>query len=395
MYQFPDSSKVMEPPEPLPLPLKKGTSYRIIIIANLLLALLVVAVVWFVFFFKSESNNTPEINLSSTMKLIGDFTPIVIDDNNVAEPLPLLEKNDTIPSITETATKPISNGEIIDVQVDANSLEASNNDDDDAKKEKEQKHIEASPPLSAIDLIANELMKNQLTKTNQKLENDTPSPQLTTPTKNNDSSIIAQKEKQQDLKKTDLKKNQINLNQTTAFPLEELLQKTQQILNDSDKKLIAKINTVDLSLEKNDTISNIKEINNSKKHKSRNTDTYNSIPLNTGSDIDKIMAAMGDTKKSEDISAIDKLDKMVTKLLKNEENRTIETTQYIKKLQPETEENRKAIRTITVKKGEKLWDIAVRAYGDGNKYKKILQANPLLKTNPELLKAGATLRAPL
>ena len=388
MYQFPNSNEVMEPQEPEPL--KKSSSYRIIIIANLLLALLVVAVVWFVFFFKSESNSTPEVDLSLATKPIGDFTPIIMDNNNAELPS-LLEKNDTISSITETVTKPISNGESIDAQV--NGTELSNNDVD-SNKAKEQKHIASPSPLSAIDLITNELMKNQLTKTNKKQENDTPSiapsPQLTIATENNNSSIIAQKEKQQPLKK-----NQINLDQTTELPLEELLQKTQQILNPSDKKLIAKLNAVNRSEQQNDNVPNINESNATKKYKSTNIDTYNSIPLNTGSDIDKIMAAMGSTKKPAEITAVEKIDKVVTKLLKKEANKSTETAQYIKELQPETEENRKAIRTITVRKGEKLWDIAVRAYGDGNKYKKILQANPLLKTNPELLKAGATLRAPL
>jgi nucleoid-associated protein YgaU len=185
------------------------------------------------------------------------------------------------------------------------------------------------------------------------------------------------------------------LDQTTELPLAELLQKTQQRLNHSDKKLIAELNAVNNSEQQKDTIPNINASNDTKKYKSRNIDTYNSIPLNRGSDIDKIMEAMGSTKKPVDITAIEKIDKVVTKLLKKEAIKSTETAEYIKELQSETEENRKAIRTITVRKGEKLWDVAVRAYGDGNKYKKILQANPLLKTNPELLKVGATLRAPL
>jgi len=53
------------------------------------------------------------------------------------------------------------------------------------------------------------------------------------------------------------------------------------------------------------------------------------------------------------------------------------------------------MRILTVKNGETIWDIAVRAYGDGNQYKKILDANPLIKKNPSLLKAGVTLRVPL
>jgi hypothetical protein len=377
MYQFPDSKEMMEPKEPEPL--KKGTSYRIIIIANLLLSLLVVAVVWFVFFFKPDSTNTPEVDLSLTTKPIGDFTPIIINNESSDSPT-LLEVNNTISSITETTTRPISNGEVIDLQLENAKVFDEKNNTHKTQKETIAKEQQQTTTLSAIDLITNELMKNKSIQASKKQESNTPPAVLPSqpipPAETNNSEITVQKEKQQPLKE-----NQINLKQTTALPLGQLLQKTQQTLSHSDKKLIAEINAVDSS--------------SNKKDKPTNTDTYNSIPLNTGSDIDKIMAAMGNTKKPADIATIEKIDKVVKKLLKSEESNSIKTTQYIKKLQPETEENRKATRSITVREGEKLWDIAVRAYGDGNKYKKILQANPLLKTNPKLLKAGVTLRAPL
>ena len=46
--------------------------------------------------------------------------------------------------------------------------------------------------------------------------------------------------------------------------------------------------------------------------------------------------------------------------------------------------------TYTVKKGDYLWDIAKRAYGDGNKYTLIIEANTL--RNPDRLEEGTVLK---
>ena len=48
--------------------------------------------------------------------------------------------------------------------------------------------------------------------------------------------------------------------------------------------------------------------------------------------------------------------------------------------------------TYTVKKGDFLWDIAKRAYGDGNKYTLIIEANTL--RNPDRLEEGTVLKLP-
>ena len=48
--------------------------------------------------------------------------------------------------------------------------------------------------------------------------------------------------------------------------------------------------------------------------------------------------------------------------------------------------------TYTVKKGDHLWDIAKRAYGDGNKYTLIIEANTL--RNPDRLEEGTVLKLP-
>jgi putative chitinase len=48
--------------------------------------------------------------------------------------------------------------------------------------------------------------------------------------------------------------------------------------------------------------------------------------------------------------------------------------------------------TYTVAKGDNLWDIAVRAYGDGYKWTDIARANNL--SNPGSIYSGDTLKLP-
>ena len=49
-------------------------------------------------------------------------------------------------------------------------------------------------------------------------------------------------------------------------------------------------------------------------------------------------------------------------------------------------------KTYTVKSGDYLWSIAVRAYGDGYQWVKIVKANNLV--NPDLIFSGNVLRLP-
>ena len=67
---------------------------------------------------------------------------------------------------------------------------------------------------------------------------------------------------------------------------------------------------------------------------------------------------------------------------------------YLDAIESAEVERKNEMRTIRVKVGESLWEIAVRAYGNGFLYKKIFEANPQL-TNPDLIVAGQKLRVPL
>ena len=47
-----------------------------------------------------------------------------------------------------------------------------------------------------------------------------------------------------------------------------------------------------------------------------------------------------------------------------------------------------------VKKGETLWKIAQKYYGDGNLYTKIFEANQTVLKDPNLIRVGQRLRIP-
>ena len=68
---------------------------------------------------------------------------------------------------------------------------------------------------------------------------------------------------------------------------------------------------------------------------------------------------------------------------------------YERALNQESIVRSNAVRSIVVKKGETLWSIAKRAYGDGKYYKKILAANPQIRRNKTVrLVIGQVIRVP-
>ena len=367
MYQFPTASEVMGDHEPEPL--DKKSRYKMIIIGNLLLALFIATGVWFLFFFDSGAHNPPEINLLDKQASIGDFTPIIIDDNS-STPVTTQANTKVIPPITETAQNNKTSNKPITINTAKNQEST------------------VSKPLSAVDAITRELMKNKRLK-EERLKNQSAiiesnhHHKQSTSVVNPSLEVDTRKKKTlKQAKKNQLAENQIIVEQKTNKSLAKLINKSKQNLSNSEQILIKKL-------------TNIDNAQTYEQKTSVNTLGYNSVSLKESSDIDKIMAAMSGVKKPSEISAIEKIETKVKKLLQDKESKFQTTNAYVKKLQPETEQNKKEIRTITVRQNETLWDIAVRAYGDGNQYKKILEANPLLKENPKLLKSGITLRVPL
>ncbi|MGF1548129.1 MAG: LysM peptidoglycan-binding domain-containing protein [Thiotrichales bacterium] len=67
---------------------------------------------------------------------------------------------------------------------------------------------------------------------------------------------------------------------------------------------------------------------------------------------------------------------------------------YLYSLEEEVRQRVNEARTVVVERGDTLWKIALRAYGDGNLYPKIFAANPQLKS-PNQIEVGDNLRVPL
>ncbi len=76
--------------------------------------------------------------------------------------------------------------------------------------------------------------------------------------------------------------------------------------------------------------------------------------------------------------------------------RDIEQTNgnYLQTLKTASIERANEMRTIEVIKGDTLWDIAERAYGNGHEYPKIFKANPNI-TDPDRIEIGMLLLVPL
>ncbi len=67
---------------------------------------------------------------------------------------------------------------------------------------------------------------------------------------------------------------------------------------------------------------------------------------------------------------------------------------YFRTLGNESDERANEMRTIKIVRGDTLWSISQRAYGNGFDYKKIFNANPYL-SNPDKIEVGDTLRVPI
>jgi len=73
---------------------------------------------------------------------------------------------------------------------------------------------------------------------------------------------------------------------------------------------------------------------------------------------------------------------------------TINKDSYTQSIEQELESRKNEMKIIVVKRGDSLSKIAQKAYGDPKKYKKILQANPQMLKNPNLIYIGQKLRIP-
>jgi len=167
----------------------------------------------------------------------------------------------------------------------------------------------------------------------------------------------------------------------------------------------------------------------------KNLNYTNTISLSTKSQIDAIILAMKggiktskttkakskkSTLQSQNNDLISQLSQQMKKTTENSDNDTSEInnndlisvglkgkinqlitskeltgSSYKSALRQESQTRSNAVRSIVVKKGETLWSISKRAYGDGKYYKKILKANPQLTRKRKLfLVIGQVIRVP-
>jgi len=276
--------------------------------------------------------------------------------------------------------------------------------------------------------------KQQTKVDNEKQDNE--NNQLTQSLNQLTQQLMAEKQKNEALK------NQLNQHLSEKEQLNKLLQVAISKANANDKKYLAALDNLDTLKAKPVPIKAVNQqklvykpkIDNkiattiSAKEVSREDqiDETNAISLETHSQIDAIMAAVKGTgklptpakqplkqptiNKTTMAKVIVKNDKPKVQPNKTEllyiqlqrqinqliNAKTLPLSQYKQALTKESEERKNAVRSIVVKKGETLWAIAKRAYGNGSLYKKIIKANPQITKNGKLhLKVGQVIRVPI
>lgn len=253
----------------------------------------------------------------------------------------------------------------------------------------------------------------------------------------------------QEQKKIEALNVQIDLHKGKNNKLSGLLDQALSNANTVDKNYISSLNELELEKEKpqdahaptkivesEDTliISNEDDVKTENKiakstpiePESKNIDYNNSISSTTTTQVDAIVLAMqgiikknivtteqenkkeenSETQKSETIQKQSpdnnvvktellhlKLQRQINNLVSSD---AIEDTNYKTALNSESEVRSNEVRSITVKDGDTLWEIAKRAYGNGSFYKKIIEANPQIEKNGKIhLREGQVIRVPI
>ncbi len=235
--------------------------------------------------------------------------------------------------------------------------------------------------------------------------------------------LMAEREKNKTLDK------QLNSQKNTNNQLSNLLENTLLKASTADKKYLDALNNTLKTSKKNNNNNNVTEkmdkpveldiqivAQNIKPTEKINS--INAVSLSTNSQVDAIIAAMQGTisktiiktsiDKSNEVQLASVNKKNPTELLHIQLQRQIDqllftkntikstspkiNTEYKIALEKESNIRKNAVRSITIKKGETLWSIAQRAYGNGILYKKIIEANP--QSNLKQLFVGQVIRVP-
>jgi|GEM_PF-4224064 len=337
-------------------------------------------------------------------------------------------KNFTIAADEESAARlkeaekllayPTNSLEFMPVSLDVN------NNNQIQETQKEQEKLVESAVLDKENALkeVKELMVKTDAQEKAAIKQLSVNQELTKKLDNLTSQLMVEKEKNKDLN------SKINIHENKNNALTNLLEKAISTVNTADQRYISALK----ELDKKDTVKDvvkttsiatstdkskvdkIEKIAKQKPTQTKSVDYNNSISLSTAEQIDAIVAAMQNinknpvqtkivrkpaapvnNKKSEQLYL--SLQKQVNQLITlNETPKTDNKKDYKAALQRESNVRNNEMRSIVVKKGETLWAIAQRAYGDGLLYKKIIEANPhVLKKGKVLLIVGQIIRVPI
>jgi hypothetical protein len=230
------------------------------------------------------------------------------------------------------------------------------------------------------------------------------------------SKLMAEKQKNESLN------TQINIQENKNIALTSLLEKAVKTVNIADQQYISAMSKLHSTENKNETASpksknrnqvSINELGTDiakqKPTQTKTIDYNNSISISTAEQVDAIIAAMQDINsttfsrefKKKVSPAKSQESEQLFVSLQSQINAIIDLekapkTDYKNALSKESEVRKNEMRSIVVKKGETLWAISKRAYGDGLLYKKIIKANPhVFKNGKVLLLVGQVIRVPI
>ena len=200
------------------------------------------------------------------------------------------------------------------------------------------------------------------------------------------------------------------IQKSDAETLAELIDNSLKNISKNDQDYIAALNNsiVTKSSESSEKIVPLNLENSVKsvkvavapKQSSQTVISYNnsvSFSSSISSPVDAIIAAMQGIQATPIDQASNNnadLQNKLNQLIKDDTTKT--GVLYRNALDQEYKDRSNETRSIIVNKGDTLWNIAVRAYGNGNDYPKILKSNPQLsEANLKQLTVGQILRVPL
>jgi len=241
-----------------------------------------------------------------------------------------------------------------------NYLSALNNLDKERKEKKQQ----------IIEVVLNNKINNLDSGSDKNIQNEVPRY-----TSKNQTTVITQK---------------ISDNKTIAV---EATEKTKKNLNYNNAISLSTKSQMDAIILAMKT-GNIRTSRPSKPKKkpssqllTKNNELINQISLQIQTNTN----THGKTEDNNDLISVE-LKGKINQLIVSKE---LTSSNYQRALSRESNTRSNAVRSVVVKKGETLWGIAKRAYGDGKHYKKILKANPQLTRKRKLfLVIGQVIRVP-